>query len=47
MFDWYFKDFLITNKLLFWIGVIIIILIIILTIYFIGKELRGNKNANK
>ena len=46
MFKWYFKDYFIDNPLLFWIGIVIIVLIILLTAYLVYKELRGN-HANK
>ena len=47
MFDLYFKDLFIDNKLLFWIGVVVIILIILTTVYLVSKELRKNKDAYK
>lgn len=47
MFEWYFKDFFIENKPLFWVSMIVLLIIIILTILFVNKELKGNKNANK
>ena len=47
MFDLYFKDFFIDNKLLFWIGVVVIVLIILTTVYLVSKELRKNKDAYK
>ena len=47
MFDWYFKDYFIDNKLLFWISIGLLLIIIILTVFFIYKELKVNKHANK
>lgn len=47
MFKWYFKEYFLENKLLFWIGISIIVLIIITTIFLVYKELRGSKNVNK
>lgn len=47
MFDLYFKDFFIDNKLLFWIGVVVIVLIILTTVYLVSKELRKNQDAYK
>ena len=35
-----FKDYLITNPLLFWIYTSVIVLIIILTIIFVIKEIK-------
>lgn len=46
MFKWYFNSYFIDNKILFWISLIIIVLIILLTIYLVYKELRGN-HVNK
>ncbi len=46
MFKWYFIDYFIENKTLFWVGMSIILLIILLTIYLVYKELRG-KHGNK
>ena len=47
MFDWYFKDYFIDNKLLFWISIVLLLIIVILTVFFIYKELKVNKHANK
>lgn len=46
MFKWYFVDYFIENKTLFWISMAILLIIILLTIYFVYKELRGN-HVNK
>ena len=44
MFNWYFNDYFIENKLLFYICLVIIILIVLATIYFVYKELKNNVN---
>ncbi len=41
MFKWYFDEKFMENPPLFWIGISIIILIIIITIFLVNKELRG------
>lgn len=46
MFDWYFKDYFIENKALFYVSMVIIILIILLTVFLVYKELRNN-HVNK
>ena len=46
MFKWYFQFYYVENGLLFWFSTALIILIIILTIYFVRKALREN-NASK
>ena len=47
MFEWYFKGYFIENSFVFWIGIIITIVIILLTVYLVYKELKRSKNANK
>ena len=47
MFKWYFMDYFIDNKLLFWISITIILLIIITTICLVYKEIKEGNNANK
>ena len=47
MFDWYFKNYFIDNNALFWIGLSVIVIIILVTIYLVYKELKRNKHANK
>ena len=46
MFKWYFNDIFIENKQLLWISIGILLIIILLTVYFVYKELRGN-HVNK
>ena len=46
MFDWYFKNYFIENNILFWICMTILLMIIIITVFFVHKELRGN-HVNK
>ena len=46
MFKWYFSNYFIENETLFYISLFVITLIIVITIYFVYKELK-EKNANK
>ena len=46
MFDWYFKDYFIENKGLFYVSMMVIVLIILLTVFLVYKELRKN-HVNK
>ncbi len=46
MFNWYFNSFFVENDVLFITSLIVIIGIVLVTIYFVRKELR-DINADK
>ena len=47
MFKWYFEKYFVENYPLFWIGIIVIVLIILMTIYLVYRELKRDKHVNK
>ena len=47
MFKWYFSDNFIENQVLFWVGLSIIVLIILVTVFLVYKELKRDKHVSK
>ena len=47
MFDWYYKNYLMENSVLFWIGVALTIILMLITVFLILKEAKRKKNGNK